>query len=82
MKLEVVNSQVSLVGKVKERAKIEATLAAFHEYLYDEPMCSGSVFDNSVESCGLIDIGFGYDQQDFTIATIKDMWKQFKKDNK
>jgi len=79
MKLEVVSHQVSLVGKNKELAKIESTLAAFAQYLTGEKLSSGDVFDNGDEECDLVDLGFAYSQDEFTIAHIKKEWKEFKK---
>lgn len=78
MKLEVVSHLISLVGKNKERQKIEETLNAFHAYIFGEQCDCGSVFDNSVEDCDLVDIGFAYCQQDYTVADVRKMWKEFK----
>ena len=76
MRLEIVSHQVSFVGKFKEEQKIEKALA-----LLADRMCihSPAYFDNSYEPDDYYDLGFAYEQDDWTIENIKHFWREIKK---
>jgi hypothetical protein len=76
MKIEVVNSQISFVGKMKELAKAERAIGLMASELSDN---SPRLGDNSQEEDDYMDIGFLYEQDEYTIAEIKFHWKNVKK---
>jgi hypothetical protein len=78
MKLVIVNNQVSFEGKLKEQNKIEKALKLLAEEMCENNPC---YFDNSEEDNDYFDLGFAYDQRDYTTAEIRYMWKKVKKEN-
>lgn len=73
MKLEVVSSLVSFIGKPSELPNIKEALNRMAEELnYQSP----AYFDNSDDDA--IDLGFAYDQDDYRVEEIKAVWRRIK----
>ena len=76
MKLEIVSSQVSFVGKMREEKKIASALTLMANSMGED---SPAFFDNSDEDCDYCDVGFAYDMSDWKAEDIKWQWRKIKK---
>ena len=73
MKLHISNSQVSVIGKIKETAKIQSAISAMISRLDTD----GFMTEDTDEE-KYIEIGFGYDMDAHTVDDVKRVWVSVK----
>lgn len=74
MRLEVVSGQFGFLGKPSERTLIEKAIKA----LLSKIESLGCMEDD--ETGNLLEISYEYDMDAYSVAEIKSIWKQVKKE--